>query len=122
MSAEANVTDNEETENKELGLDHCAFPKAKLPQSYNDIRISDALMSEQFAEVEALVEKNPVVLTSVPGRTDLIQHDIKLLKSEPIRSKRYPVPFKAPNVMDSEIKEILELGVLRNQNLHIHHR
>ena len=56
--------------------------------------------------VEALIEQYPDVLTSVPGRTDLIQHDIKLSTSEPIRSKGYPVPFKARDVMDSEIKEI----------------
>ena len=45
------------------------------------------------------------------GRTDLIQHDIKLLTSEPIRSKGYPFPFKACDVMDPEIKDVLELGV-----------
>ena len=112
MSAEENATVNEETENEEFGLDDCTFQKAKLPQSYNDISISDALMTEQCAEVQVLVEKNPVVLTSVPGRTDLIQHDIKLLMSETIGSKGYPVPFKACNVMDSDIKEILQLGVI----------
>ena len=70
------------------------------------------MTSEQRAEVESLIEQYPDVLTSVPGRTDLIQHDIKLSTSEPIRSKGYPVPFKAPDVMDSEIKEMLELGVI----------
>ena len=48
----------------------------------------------------------------MPGRTDLILHDIKLLTSEPIRSKGYPVPFKAHDIMDSEINEMLELGVI----------
>ena len=48
----------------------------------------------------------------MPSRTDLIQNDIKLSTSEPIRSKGYPVPFKARDVMDSEIKEMLELGVI----------
>ena len=48
----------------------------------------------------------------MPGHTDLIQHDIKLLTSEPIRSKGYPVSFKARNAMDSEIKEMLKLGVI----------
>ena len=67
---------------------------------------------KQGTEVEALVEQYADVLTSVPGRTDLIQHDIKLLTSEPIQSKGYPVPFKARDVMDSEIKEMLELGVI----------
>ena len=45
------------------------------------------LTSEEHAEVEALVEH-------YLDRTDLVQHDIKLLKSEPIRSLGYPVPFK----------------------------
>ena len=107
LSAEANVTVDEETDTEEFGLDDCAFPTAKQPQSYNDVSISDALMSEQRAEVEALVEQYRDVLTSVPGRTD-----IKLLTSEPIRSKGFPVPFKARDVMDSEIKEMLELGVI----------
>ena len=112
LSAEANVIVDEETDTEEFGLDDCAFLTAKQPQSYNDVSISDTLMSEQRAEVEALVEQYPDVLTSVPGRTDLIQHDIKLLTSEPIRSKGYPVPFKARDVMDSEIKKMLELGVI----------
>ena len=112
LSAEANVTVDEETDTEEFGLDDCTFPTAKQPQSYNDVSVSDALTSEQRAEVEALIEQYPDVLTSVPGRTHLIQHDIKLSTSEPIRSKGYPVPFKARDVMDSEIKEMLELGVI----------
>ena len=94
------------------GQTDCTFPTAKQPQSYNDGSVSDALTSEQRADVEALIEQYPDVLTSVPGRTDLIQHDIKLSTSEPIRSKGYLVLFKARDVMDSEIKEMLELGVI----------
>ena len=112
MSAEANVTVDEETDTEEFGLDNFAFPTAKQPQSHNDVSISDALTSEQRAEVEALIEQYPDVLTSVPGRTDLIQHDINLSTSEPIRSKGYPVRFKARDVMGSEIKEMLEQGVI----------
>ena len=48
----------------------------------------------------------------MPGRTDLIQHNIKLLTSEPIRLKRHPVPFKSRNVMETEIKAMLEFGVI----------
>ena len=57
LSAEANVTVDEETDTKEFGLDDCAFPPAKQPQSYNDVCVSDALTSEQRAEVEALIEQ-----------------------------------------------------------------
>ena len=86
---------------------------AKQPKSYNDVSVSDALTSEQRAEVEALIEQYPDVLTSVPGRIDLIQHDINLSTSEPIRSKGYPVPFKARDVMDSEIKEMSQSDGMR---------
>ena len=57
LSAEANVTVDEETDTEEFGLDDCAFPTAKQPQSYNDISISEALTSEQRAEVDALIEQ-----------------------------------------------------------------
>ena len=112
LSAEANVKVDKETETKEFGLNNCRFPTAKQSQSYTDVSISDTLTSEQSAEVEALVEQYPDVLTSVPGCTDLIQYDIKLLTSEPIRSKGYPVLFKAGDIMDSEIKEMIELSVI----------
>ena len=61
LSAEANITVDEETDTEEFGLDHCAFWTAKQPQSYNDVSVSDALKSEQRAEVKALIE---------PGCTD----------------------------------------------------
>ena len=111
MSAEANVMVDEENETEGFGLDDCEFQTAKQPQSYNDVSISDELTSEQRAEVEALVEQYPDVLASMTGRTDLIQHKIKLLTSEPIRSKGYPVPFKARDVMNTEIKEMLEFRI-----------
>ena len=94
LSAKANVTFYEETDPEVFGLDDCEFLTAKQPKSYNGVSISDALTSEQRAIVEALAEQYLDVLTSVPGRTDLIQHDIKLLTSEPIRSKGYPVRLK----------------------------
>ena len=40
LSAEANVTVDEETENEEFGLDECAFPTAKQPQAYNDVYLT----------------------------------------------------------------------------------
>ena len=72
LSAEANVTVDGESDTEEFGLNDCAFPMAKRPQSYNDVSISDTLTSEERAEVEALIEQYPDVVTSVLGRTDLL--------------------------------------------------
>ena len=57
MSAEAAASVNEDDDTEEFSLDDCAFPTAKQPESYNDVRISDTLMSEQRSEVETLIEQ-----------------------------------------------------------------
>ena len=90
LSAEA--IESVDDDNEEFPLDDCTFPTAKKPESYRDVSISDTLTSEQLKEVETLMKQYPDVLSSLQGRTDRIQHDIKLLTSEPIRTK--DIPFR----------------------------
>ena len=111
MSAEVIASVNEDDDTEEFSLDDCAFPTAKQPESYNDVSISDTLKSEQRSKVETLIEQYPEVLSSLPDRTDQIQHDIKLLTSEPIRSNGYPIPFKTRDIMEAEIQEMTDLDV-----------
>ena len=98
--------------NEDFPLDDFTFPTAKKPESYRDVSISDTLTSEQRKEVEMLMKQYPDVLSSLPGRTDRIQHDIKLLTSEPIRTKGYSTPYKTRSVMETEIQDMLDLGVI----------
>ena len=56
--------------------------------------------------------KYPDVLTSIPCRTELLEHDTKLSTTEPVRSKGYPIPYKTREIMESEIDEMIELGVI----------
>ena len=76
---------------EDFPLDDCTFPK---PESFRDVSITNTLTSEQRKEVETLMKQYPDVLSSLPGRTDQIQHDIKLLTSEPIRTKGYSIPYR----------------------------
>ena len=69
-------------------------------------------MPEQICEAELLIEQYPDVLTSLPGRTDVIRYNIKLLTAEPVRSKGYPIPYKTHEVLETEIQEMLDLGVI----------
>ena len=85
MSAEATASVNEDDDTVKFSFDDCAFQTAKQPESYNDVSISDTLTSEQRSEVETSIKQYQDVLSSLPGRTDQIQHDIKVLTSEPIR-------------------------------------
>ena len=81
LSAE-DIESVDDDDNEEFPLDDCTFPTAKKPESYRDVSISDTLTSEQRKEVEMLMKQYPDVLSSLPGRTDRIQHDINLLTSE----------------------------------------
>ena len=111
LSAEA-IESVDDDDNEEFPLDDCTFPTAKKPESYRDVSIADTLTSEQRKEVETLMKQYPDVLSSLPGRIDRIQHDIKLFTSEPIRTKGFSIPYKTRSVMETEIQDILDLGVI----------
>ena len=49
-------------------------------------------------------------MLSLPDQTDRIQHDIKLPQS--IRKKGYFITYKTRSVMETEIEDILDLGVI----------
>ena len=93
LSAEA-IESVDDDDNEDFPLDDCTFPTAKKPESYRDVSIAATLTSEQREEVETLMKQYPDVLSSLPGQTDRIQHDIKLLTSEPIRTKEYSISYK----------------------------
>ena len=93
LSAEA-IESVEDDDIEDFPLDDCTFPMAKKPESFRDFSISYTLTSEQRKEVETLMKQYPVVLWSLPGRTDQIQHDIKLFTSEPIRTKGCFIPYR----------------------------
>ena len=95
------ISVNEYVDTEEFSLDDCALPTAK--QSEYGIRISDTLRSEQGSDIVTLIEQCLDVLSSLPGRADEVEHDIKLLTYEPIMSKGYPIPFKTHDVMVPEI-------------------
>ena len=104
------VEDNDESD--EYSLDDCTFPSKKEIETYRDVSISDQLTNQQRNEVRELLAKYPDVLTSIPGRTELLEHDIKLSPAEPVRSKGYPIPYKTREIMESEIDKMIELGVI----------
>ena len=110
-SAEA-IESADDDDNEEFPLDDCTFPTAKKPESYRDVSIADTLTSEQRKEVETLMKEYPDVLSSLSGRTDRMHHDVKLLRSEPILTKGYSIPYKTRSVMETELQDMLDLGVI----------
>ena len=93
LSAEA-IESVDDDDIEDFPLDDSTFPTAKKPKSFRDVSISNTLTSEQRKEVETLMKQYPDIPSSLPGRTDQIQHDIKLLTSEPIRTKGHSIPYR----------------------------
>ena len=86
----------------------CIFPSTYRTETYEDVSSSNELTPEQICEAESLVEQYQGVLTILPGRTDIIRHNIKLLTTDPVISKGYPIPYKTREVMETEIQEMLD--------------
>ena len=53
------------------------------------------------------------VFTDVLGKSNVIQHQITLTDSTPIRSKPYHLPYAIRENLKTEIQEMLDLGIIR---------
>ena len=53
------------------------------------------------------------VFTDVPGKSNVIQHQITLTDGTPIRSKSYPLRYAIRENLKSEIQEMLDFGIIR---------
>ncbi len=61
-------------------------------ESYKDVNFSEDSTSEQKENVENLVKEFEDIFSDIPGRTNLLEEDIKLERDEPIKAQHYNVP------------------------------
>ena len=57
------------------------------------------------------------VFTDMPGKSNVIQHQITLTDSTPIRSKPYLLPYAIRENLKTKIQEMLDLGRIRASTL-----
>ena len=87
-------------------------PSLKQTQTFADVCIGDSLTEEQNTQLTQLIGSYSDVLTDVPSVTTLGHHDIELTDPRPIKSRPYPLPHALRQVVEDEVKEMLELGVI----------
>ena len=69
------------------------------------------IMGNQLTDEFAVLERFPDVFSEVPGRTNLIEHDIKLRDETPcIRQPRFRIPETLKPEIEAEIQNILKSG------------
>ncbi|GFO50087.1 retrovirus-related pol polyprotein from transposon opus [Plakobranchus ocellatus] len=74
--------------------------------------IDQSLSASQVQDVKELLLEFQDILTSVPGCTNTICHEIRLTTDDVIRVKPYPLPFAARDFVTQEVKDLLSLGVI----------
>lgn len=77
-----------------------------------DVDVNSELTETQQEEIWNILEEFQESFSDVPGRTQLLVHDIKITDPEPFRQKAYPVPFSLLPLVEAEVNKMLELGVI----------
>ncbi len=81
------------------------------PTSNNSVTLDLSHLSlTQQRELQAVVP--PDLFQEKPGATNLVEHDIHLKDSTPVRQRMYRIPQKLVPVLEEEITVMLELGVI----------
>lgn len=71
-----------------------------------------ALEPRQLVDMKALIGEFQDIFAGKLGRTDLVVHDIELTTEQPVRSKPYRVSPRQREIMEREVKRMLDLGVI----------
>ena len=81
-------------------------------EGISDVTVNPNLSGTQRQHVSSLLGQYEGVLTDRPGRTDLVEVNLTLTDSAPIRCKPYPVPLAKEKVIQSEIHSMLKAGII----------
>lgn len=74
--------------------------------------INPELDVRQNTELIRLLEEYEDIFSDVPGKTDLVKHEIHVTSTEPTRSKAYPTPYHLQKEIDREIETMLSNGII----------
>ncbi len=78
--------------------------------------INPQLSAAQKAELQHLVGQFSDVFSPTPGRTRILQHDIRTPPGTIVRQRPYRVPEARRQAIEEEIQQMLKLGVIEPSN------
>ena len=82
-------------------------------ESVNDVMLGTELSDSQGRKLQDLLESNDKVFSDVWRKTTKIEHKIKLVDEEPVRSKPQPLPYALRQELESETTEILYMAIIQ---------
>lgn len=100
--------DDDETDDTK---EHILLPPAVLTKTYNDVKMSENVSSDQRNALQKIC-KFADVLTDLPGVRNMVEHRIDLMTNEPVRIKQYPLPNYTENTIKEDVGKMLQLKVI----------
>ena len=88
----------------------------KCSGSVRDLKIGEQLSQGQKEELEGLVKGYESIFSDLPGRTKSVEHCIELTSDIPVRQKSYPIPYALRKELNSELKEMERMGIIRKSS------
>ncbi len=70
--------------------------------------------SKQRQEANGLIEKYRNILSSCPGKTSRIQHEIRTGESQPVRPAPYRIPVAYVEEVRQELKKMKDLDIIES--------
>ncbi|GFN81979.1 Pol polyprotein [Plakobranchus ocellatus] len=96
-------------EYEEIGIIMLEPKRKEYPK---DVTISENLTPYQNKEARELLQTFADTLSDIPGKTERVEHKIRLTDETPFRMKQYPLPVHAMDEVDKEINFKLESGII----------
>jgi len=95
------------------GSDEIELPvyDSEQTETYKNVEICTTDTVER-KQIENVIFEFKNYFTDVPGRTGLVEVNIKVATDKPIKCKNYPVPMALRDQLDKEIDSMLKLGVI----------
>lgn len=88
------------------------LPNFEQKEFAKDVVSGENLTADENHTLLKLLDNYPDVLSDVPGKTNLAEHQIRTTIPEPIRSHPYSTPFAMKEAIDSEVENMLNMGVI----------
>ena len=105
----AYVEDEGEHEDSELTLQ---FPEVKQSEFPDNVRINPALSAERHKQMQSVLQEYSTTLSDLPGRTDVVEHVIRVTEEKPFRIKQYDLPVHAGDAVAEEIDKMIASGII----------
>ncbi|KAG8183319.1 hypothetical protein JTE90_023968 [Oedothorax gibbosus] len=105
-----------EGENDEEQMEiHCVDSNPNildLEEMFQDYGESSNMNEDQIAQMKNLIWKYMKCFSNVPGKTELVMHDIELSEEQSILSKPYRTSPRQNAILKTEIQKMLDLKII----------